>query len=314
MSMRSMRIAACAFALAMLVGGCAQSPSRNLSSDSMPKTGDDTEFPAGSSGTSPLPLGHIDDAAKNSVIEQIMDESGWDEMIEQLPAMVAMGFDQQQPPPIKRDEYEKLREILLQAFEPERIRKTIVGHLNERYESKRFSKFLTLIRTPLAQKMIALEIEANTPQAQQEMIQMGNILMGQASPDRLELARRLDEATSATETALDMQMMMSEAIMTNMNKILPQAQRMTEAQLEQMLEQIRLQSVFPARQYTQLSIVYMYRSVSDEELGQYIQLHESETARWGTALIRDAWMKVSEDISVDLAERMKNSFIENNAI
>lgn len=310
----SIRIAGCAFVLAMLVGSCAQTPSKNPPSDSISKTGDNTEIPEGSLSTPSLPSGRIDDTAKNTVIEQIMAESGLNKMIEQLPAMVAMGFDQQQPPPIKRDEYEKFRDVLLQTFEADRIRKTIIDHLNEQYEPKRFSEFLTLIRTPLAQKMTALEMEANTPQAQQEMMQMGNIIMGQASPDRLELARRLDEATSATETALDMQMMMSEAIMTNMNKILPQAQRMTEAQLEQMLERIRLQSVFPARQYTQLSIVYMYRSVSDEELGQYIQLHESETARWGTALIRDAWMKVSEGISVDLAERMKNTFIQNNAL
>jgi len=136
----------------------------------------------------------------------------------------------------------------------------IVGHLDEQYEPKRFSEFLALLRTPLAQKMIALEMEANTPQAQQEMMQMANIVMGQASPDRLELARRLDEATRATETALDMQMMIVEAMMTNMNKIAPPSQRLTEVQLEKMLEQMRLQTVFPARQYTLLNIVYTYRS------------------------------------------------------
>ncbi len=310
----SIRTTSCTFVLAILVGGCTQFPPKNQPSDLVPKAGSDTEVSASSSAISLLPSNRIDDADKNSVIEQIMTESGWNEMIEQLPAMVAMGFDQQQPPPIKRDEYEKLRQVLLQVFEPERIRKTIVGHLNERYESKRFSEFLALIRTPLAKKMIALEIEANTPQAQQEMMQMGNILMGQASPGRLELARRLDEASNATETALDIQMMIFEAIMKNMNKILPQEQRVTEEQLERMLEQIRLQSVFPARQYTQLSIVYIYRSVSDEELRQYVKLHESEIGRWGSDLIRSTWMKVAEDVSADLAERMKNTFIEHNAI
>ncbi len=296
-----MRSAGYVFILAMLVGGCAQSPSKNPLPDAVSETG-------GSPGAM------VDDAVKETVIEQIMAESGWNEMIKQMPAMAAMGFDQQQPPPINRDEYEKFRTALLQTFDVDRMRETIVAYLAERYDHQRYSAFLALLRTPLAQKMTALEIEANTPQAQQEMMQMGNIIMGQASPRRLELVRRLDAVTVASETALDVELMIAGAMMRNMNKIAPPGRRMSEAQLDQMLTQMRMQSIFPVRQFTHLNMVYAYRSVSDKELAQYLQLHESEAGRWGTALMRDALMELSAYIAADLAERVRNTFIESNAL
>jgi len=64
-------MAGCAFVLAILVGGCAHAPSKNLPSDSISKTGDNTEILVGSSSTPSLPSGHVDDTAKNTVIEQI---------------------------------------------------------------------------------------------------------------------------------------------------------------------------------------------------------------------------------------------------
>ncbi len=305
------RIVTYLFILAMLSAGCAQTPSGSLSPGDLSESG---KNPAAiSSGPSPQP-GHIDDSTQQTLIEQIMEESGLNEMIEQMPAMAAMGFDQQQPPPLNRDKYEKFREIFLETFEAEKIRETILTHFNEQYDQERYSEFLALIRTPLIQKMMALEIAESTPQAQQDMIRNGNIIMGQASQKRLDFARRLDEVTGATEMTLDTQIMVAGAMITNMNMIMPPEQRLTDKQVEQMLGQMRLQSRFPARQYTHLSFVYMYRSVSDEELEKYIQTYETEIGRWGTKLMRDAWMKVSEEISADLAEQMKDAFIESNVL
>ena len=305
------RIVTYLFILAMLSAGCAQTPSDSLSPGDLSESG---KNPAAiSSAPSPQPR-HIDDSTQQTLIEQIMEESGLNEMIEQMPAMAAMGFDQQQPPPLNRDKYEKFREIFLETFEAEGIRKTMLTHFNEQYDQERFSEFLALIRTPLIQKMTALEIAESTPQAQRDMIRNGNIIMGQASQKRLDLARRLDEVTGATEMTLDTQMMVAGAMITNMNMIMPPEQRLSDRQVEQMLGQMRLQSRFPARQYTHLSFVYMYRSVSDEELEKYIQTYETEIGRWGTKLMRDAWMKVSEEISSDLAEQMKDAFIESNVL
>lgn len=264
-----------------------------------------------------LVIPHIDiveSKDKTRIINQLIDDSGMREIIEQLPTMVAMGFDQQPPPPINRDKYNKFRENYIQVFDPVKIRETVANNFNVQYEAKRFSELLALVNSPLAKKMTSLEVESSTPQAQQEMMQMGNIIMGQASPSRLELVQQLDEAMSATEVGVDMQMMMTEAMMANMNKIVSPAQQMTDEQLKQGLSQMRMQSLFPARQYTQLNFVYAYRTVSDADLKEYIQLYQSEIGRWSIKLMRNAWLEVSENVATDLAGRIQKEFIEENAL
>jgi len=259
-------------------------------------------------------LSAVESKDKTRIINQLIDDSGMKEMIEQLPAMVAVSFDQQPPPPINRDKFDKFREHFIQVFDPVKIRRTVTNNFSAQYEAKRFSELLALVNSPLAKKMTALEVEASTPQAQQEMMQMGDVIMGEASPSRLELVQKLDEVMSATESGLDMQMMMTESMMINMNKIVPSTQRMTEEQLGQMLNQIRMQSLFPARQYMQLSFVYAYRTISDSELNEYIQLYQSEIGRWSVSLMREVWLNVSENIATDLAGRIKKEFIEVDAL
>ncbi len=290
------------FLFATLLGGCAQ----NVPKESQLSSALKSESAAVSAS--------IQGQSKETLINQVMAESGMDDGIAQLPGMVAMGFDQQPAPPVGRAEYEAFRKNLIEVFDPDKVRKVVVAHLDANYDADRFAKLLAVINTPLAKKMTALEVAANSPQAQHEMMQMGNIIMGQASPERLELIRRLDEVMKASEIGVDMQMMMTKVSMTNMNKIVPVAQRMSDEQLEQMLEQMRMQSLYPARQYTQMSLAYAYRSASDDELEAYIRLHDTETGRWSTRLMRDAWMSVSEHVAADLAEKMNKSYIENNAL
>ncbi len=286
----------------LLLAGCAQNSPEKSSSLGL-------ESQAGGTLESSIPV-----QGKQAVIDQVMAESGMEEAIEQLPAMVAMGFDQQPAPPIGRREHERFREALLQAFEPVRVRRIVVDYLNAEYEPERFTALLAMMKTPLAKKMMALEMAANTPQAQQEMMQMGNVIMGQASPERLDLVRKLDEAVNATEMAVDMQMMMTRATVSNLNRIVPVAQKMTATQIDQMLAQMRAQMLYPARQYTHLNMVYAYRSVSDDELRAYLELHQTDLGRWSTRLMRGAWMKVSEQVAADLAREVERSFIQSNAL
>ena len=290
------------FLCVVLLGGCAQNSPEESSSVGLESQ---TGAALGSS---------IQAQGRQAVVDQVMVESGMAEAIDQLPAMVAMGFDQQPAPPIGRREYERFRESLLQVFEPVRVRRIVVDHLNAEYEPERFAALVAMMKTPLAKKMTALEMAANTPQAQQEMMRMGNVIMGQAGSERLELVRKLDEAVSATEMAVDIQMMMARATVSNLNRIVPVAQRMTAMQIDQMLAQMRAQTLYPARQYTLLNMVYAYRSVSDDELRAYLELHQTDLGRWSIRLMRGAWMKVSEQVVADLAREVERSFIQSNAL
>ncbi len=292
--------------LISLIGGCAQTPTKDDLSSKITSTIENKETVAIKTVTKK--------ESKAEIIEQIIVESGLDDIIEQLPDLVAMHLDQQPIPSINKEQNAKFRENLVLANDPEKVKKVVTDHFNSHYDAQRFPEFLALLRAPLAQKMTALEIEMQSAQAQQAMMQQGNIIMGQLSSDRLALVRKLDEVTESTAIAVDMQMMMATIIMSNQNRLVPAAQQMSKTQLAQTLEQIQLQSVFPAQQFINLSMAYTYASISDDELNEYIDLYQTEIGQWSIKLARNAMAKMSEVIATDFSQRMENDFVANNSL
>ncbi len=248
------------------------------------------------------------------LIEQVMMKSGMTEMIEQLPGVAAMGFDQQSSSLISRREYEQFRGLYLQAFSASMIRETITNYLNDHYDAKRFTELLTMLRTPLAEKMTELEVQSSSVESQQQMMQSANIIMGQVSPERLALIQQLDQVQQATQSLLAMQMMMTQAMMVNTNKLVPEKQQLSERHMADSLEDIRKQSLFPAQQYIQLNMVYAYRMATDAELEDYIALYKSKVGRWSINLLNQAWVNVSETIANKLATLMTQNFVRKNAL
>ncbi len=251
---------------------------------------------------------------RRQAIDRFFERSGLARIVELLPDQVAMGFDQQPPPPVGREEYLAFRKALIDAFDPQRVTATLKRHIDQNYDAGKMARVLAMLEDPLGRKMTELELEAQTPQAQMEMMQMGNIIMGQATPKRMALVQRLDEVTGASQFSLDMQMTMAEVTMRNLNRIVPAAQRIPPEQMEQMLQQMRMQSVYPVRQGTRLNMIYAYRSVTDEELERYIELNETDYARWMTEVMNGAWKAVTRQAAEDLSEQINRTILNQRAL
>lgn len=197
-----------------------------------------------------------DRQARSAVIAKIVAASGMDEMLEQLPEIVAMGIDQQPSPPIDKDTFDKFRQVFIQSFDPSRTKPALVRFIEKRYDAQRYTEVATMLDSPLSKKMTALGLQASTPEAMQEMMQFANSMLSQPSPQRLALVERLDQAQQSTESMMEVQMMMPSAMMKNMNRIVPADKKMADEQLTQMLTQMREQSLPQARQFIQLSTIY----------------------------------------------------------
>jgi len=114
------------------------------------------------------------------------------------------------------------------------------------------------------------------------------------------LIQQLDQVQQATQSLLAMQMMMTQAMMVNTNKLVPEKQQLSERHMADSLEDIRKQSLFPAQQYIQLNMVYAYRTATDAELEDYIALYKSKVGSWSINLLNQAWVNVSEDPKLSL--------------
>ncbi len=237
-------------------------------------------------------------------IERLMAASGANEMIEQLAALAAAGFGQRPPPQLQREDYDNFKSTFLQAFDATKIRHIVVDYLNRHYDATAYDASLALLNTPLAQHMAALEIQAMAPESQQEMMRFAKTTLSQATPARLAQVQRLDDAVQTSKTILNMQTMMAKTMIENMNNLVHVEQRIPEQEIAQMMEQMRREASGYTRQYTKLQYLYTYRSVTDEELDNYIALHESASGRHLTQLFNDAWMNVFERLSAELGEQL----------
>ncbi|HHM04660.1 MAG TPA: hypothetical protein ENJ19_02825 [Gammaproteobacteria bacterium] len=252
--------------------------------------------------------GNDDPTEKAALIEQVMSLSGMDEMIVRLPDMARTGFQQQPPPPVDRAQYEQFQEIFLTALDPGQVRRSVVNFLDRHFDGPRFADFAAMLNTPVAKQMTALELQAGTPEAGREMMAFANTTLGQLSAERAELIRRLERAQGAAEAMVAMQVMMARTMMEGMNRIVPQNRRLKPGQIETFFARMRQDSLAPARQYAELNMAYAYRSVSDSTLADYAALYESETGRWATALLVDAWLDAYRGIARRLAQAMAESF------
>jgi hypothetical protein len=252
--------------------------------------------------------------SRSEVIAQIVAASGMDELLEQLPGIVSMGFDQQPPPPVEQEAFYRLKATMLQSFDPANTKPALVRFIEKRYDAQRYAEVAAMLDSPLSKKMTALGLQASTPEAMQEMMQFANSMLSQPSPQRLALVERLDKAQQSTESMVDIQMMMPSAMMKNMNRIVPADKKIADDEIVQMLAQMREQSLPQARQFIQLNTVYMYRSVSDDELEEYTRLVESDTGQYLTTLLRDASLNLFDNISMVIADHVGQNFKANNAL
>ena len=110
----------------------------------------------------------------------------------------------------------------------------------------------------------------------------------QLDPRRVELIQRLDAASGATETSLELLLAVAEAVLRVADPYLPAARRLKPGQLESQARQIRLHSHDMLRQANTLSMLYVYRSLEDGDLARYIQFLESEAGAWFGGAVRKA--------------------------
>ncbi len=294
------------FVVTTFIGGCAQTPTENSSPSSHLSSQMKADYALDA-------IGIAESYSQQEIIDQIMFESGMDEVIEQKAARISARAYQAPPAMVKKEDYEKFQSHMAQVYEPVKMRKIITDYLNEQYDVKQFSELLALLKTPAVQEMTALYLAAQIPEALYEMRRSGDAIMREVSSERLTLVRQIDEAARFTESSVDISMVYSGMNRRSMNKIVPAKYRLTKAELEKELKQERMMSMLPARQFTHLKLLYAFRSVDDEVLDDYLKLYQSETVQWGRALEIDAWMKVSENISKEMAALMEQTFIETNA-
>lgn len=177
-----------------------------------------------------------------------------------------------------------------QAFRSDVLYGLIREEFSQHVDDSKVKEVLDWYRTPLARRLTELEVTFTTSTSRErELAQFAaRLRVEQLDPRRVELIQRLDAASGATETSVELLMAVAQAVLRVADPYLPANRRLKPGQLESEARQIRLQSQELLRQANILSMLYVYRSLEDGDIARYIQFLESEAGSWFGGAARKA--------------------------
>jgi len=212
-------------------------------------------------------------------IETLMVKSGLNKQLEQVGPMVQAGMTQQNQgsnalSPKKMNE---LSGLTARAFDAQVLREKVQKHLQANLSEADIQAALSWLRSPLGEKITKLEEDASTPAAYAEMQNMAGKLAGNAG--RVELARKLDNAVKATEAGVAVALNIQTAMIAALTSGAAPEKRPTMENIEKEVIKNKGQIQSVIEQGTLLSFLYTYRSLSDAEIGKYIDFAGSASGK-----------------------------------
>ena len=179
-----------------------------------------------------------------------------------------------------------IADMVERAFEPGKLAAELAASLKTGADAERMSRFLEILRQPIAMKMNSAEMRSVTPEAVQEYTE--SFRKNPPPPARVKLLQALDGVTrvseSATEHATAIVQEMMDTVLGGLQKSGKGASKEARQQVGSRLNSMRNQMRAENR-----SLLYVaYRSATDQELADYVKLIDTDTGRWGMEQLANA--------------------------
>ena len=203
--------------------------------------------------------------AGNEKFDQLLSVSGFDQQIQHIPAIMKMAFsqDQQLPTNVKK----AFIDAVDGTFQPATFKNNVTSRLQNRLSDQDLNTLMAWYNTPTAHKITAEENAASTPEALVDMQLQAPNLMNEKN--RMAFARRLDELTGTTDSAMSIQEYTGIAILSAMASSSSNAASGDMDTIKAMLSsQLAQQRQIIADQIA-VQMVYTYRNIDDATLASY---------------------------------------------
>jgi hypothetical protein len=246
-------------------------------------------------------------ADRDSQINAIMTETGFDKLVEHVPEF-AQNTLKQSSGALEPQVNSALSKAFSQSFASAAIRKDVLAVIQAHYDNKQGAAYLQQLQSPLSKKIAGLERSTNDPANRDDLAAFAKALKSKPAPaKRIKQIERLDKATRITEFGVDMQAALFKAVFTAVNPVMDEEMRVGDSEMEKMVKEVRQSFSGAYKEGTQLSYLYTFRSLSDQELDEYIKLCESSDYRWGVQLLGNAMISALNQAAERAAVLMAQS-------
>jgi hypothetical protein len=184
---------------------------------------------------------------------------------------------------------------LREGFEPERFCEVARGAFDERSSRLAWDEIRPWLGSSLVRRMESAERKERSV----ESLLAFEARLERTPPSavRRELVERLDRASGMSDVAIELQVSMMEAVLSGINRGLPEARRRGEEELRRSLERVRAEVSPRTRERVLVSLLYAYEGVSDEALTEYVGFLESETGLALSSVLLESLLEAVSDAS-----------------
>jgi hypothetical protein len=251
--------------------------------------------------------------ADQELVRTLMQKSGLNKQIDQIPLMMQAGIaqaDQNQPSrKMTPEEMSDLNRMVAEAFDAKAMNASVQKHIRSNLAKNDIRAALAWLSSPLGEKITRLEEDASTPAAYTEMQAMADTLTKNTA--RAAQLKKLDTAVKATESGVRVALNIQMSLLTAMSSVLPKDKRPSAGEIKDQVNKNGAQMRSTAEQETLLSFLYAYRTLTDAEIDQYIAFAESKSGKKYHAAtskgVSDAMVQASRTLGSMLGKSMKKA-------
>lgn len=220
-------------------------------------------------------------------INQLMQVTGLKHALDSFPQEIRSQLKQHKISNPGAALSEEESSLLLSQFEAEKIHNTLKQHLNRELGSDALTTLLNMHNDPLMKSIIAAEIAASSEEMQKEMTAFVADLNHQPPTEkRTQLMQQLDRTSMSTESVISI----VEMLMLGMSELMMAREGTNNDNNRQQMQTIVTRTTqlieVELRQQIIMSMHYIYRDFSDEEIAYYTeQLKRDESRHFTRAAI-----------------------------
>lgn len=218
-------------------------------------------------------------------LARVMQLYGLSTLIEHIPQDVMDDFSQGDyldRQNLSGDQVETLKQALTTNFASDLIRKDVLKSLRDDYDPTRIDGVITRLSSPLYRKITALEEKANAPEATSDFQEyVARLALHPPDPRRLRLMKALDRASHSTQVAVAVEIEIAKA-MIRCAAAFNADEPLSQERMNQVIAELRGNITHSVRNHILIWSLYAYRSLSAEQLRDYIAIYRNEDIRWFT--------------------------------
>jgi uncharacterized protein DUF4124 len=226
--------------------------------------------------------------SRTATADEVLELSGVKPQLAVAPVKIAGEFKPRRGR-LNAEDAAALEQILARHFDAERLYAQVRSEFRKRAEAQKLADVAEWLRSPLGQKIIALEVAAGLEtDATQRMIAFAPGGRGGPPAARVALVEKIDWSAGITDGSLESTLAVARAMAMAINRALPPDERQTSAQIERQIQQLRGQARAKLAQATVMFMLYEYRTLEDDELQQYADFLAGDAGRWYSATMSKA--------------------------